>query len=294
MKERVRKLLDTGVPRIEIAARLGVSPSTVTRYSRLLGYPDARRRHSVTDWRAIQEYYDEGHTIDECRDRFGFSYGAWDKAAVRGNLIPRSRRHGELGQATRDRVESLISEGLTQIQIARQLGLTKSTVAYHERKLGRRADVRFATRYDWAEVQRAIDTEGLSMKQCLARFGFCSETWRQAVERGAVVPRPAEMPLEMLLVRGRRQTNRTHLKNRLLKAGLKESRCEQCGLTHWQGKPLNVQLHHANGERHDNRLSNIVFLCPNCHSQTANWGGRNGHRRRRATEDGAAELPEAA
>ncbi len=89
------------------------------------------------------------------------------------------------------------------------------------------------------------------------------------------------MPVELLLVDGRVQTNRSHLKQRLLAEGLKENRCESCGLTEWQGKPLNMQLHHNNGRGKDNRLENISFLCPNCHAQTETWGGRNGHRRKR-------------
>jgi 5-methylcytosine-specific restriction endonuclease McrA len=87
------------------------------------------------------------------------------------------------------------------------------------------------------------------------------------------------MPLDRLLVVGRK-TSRGHLKMRLIKAGLKQNRCEQCGITEWQGRPLNMQLHHRNGDRTDNRLENIVFLCGNCHSQTDTYGGRNGHRRR--------------
>ena len=41
-------------------------------------------------------------------------------------------------------------------------------------------------------------------------------------------------------------------------------------------RPLSLELHHRNGERHDNRLENLALLCPNCHSQTEeSWGGRN-------------------
>lgn len=87
------------------------------------------------------------------------------------------------------------------------------------------------------------------------------------------------MPIEDLLVVGRR-TNRTHLKLRLLKAGLKENRCERCGITSWDGEPLVMHLHHVNGDGTDNRLQNIQFLCGNCHSLTDTYGGRNGHRRR--------------
>jgi 5-methylcytosine-specific restriction endonuclease McrA len=97
------------------------------------------------------------------------------------------------------------------------------------------------------------------------------------VARGAIVPRHA-MPIEELLVAGRR-THRSHLKKRLLNEGLKQNKCERCGIGEWLGKPLSMQFHHVNGDGSDNRLENIAFLCPNCHSQTDTYGGRNGHRR---------------
>ncbi|MGH2920060.1 MAG: HNH endonuclease signature motif containing protein [Solirubrobacteraceae bacterium] len=66
-----------------------------------------------------------------------------------------------------------------------------------------------------------------------------------------------------------------------MKAGLKEERCESCGLAEWRGQSLRVTLHHINGDGYDNRLENLAFLCPNCHSQTPNFSGRNGHLRAR-------------
>lgn len=277
-KQRIRELLEAGWVRRAIADEVGVSPSTVTRWARLLGFPDRSPRLSPTDWRAVRAYYEEGHTIDECRALFGFTYGAWDKAVSRGDVVPRARSARQLSRATRDEVEHLLARGLTQAGIARELGLTKSTVAYHARALGVRADPRFARRHDWSAVQRAIDDEGLSMRQCLARFGFGRDSWYRAVRRGDIVPPLATMPLETLLVVGRR-TNRSHLERRLIAAGLKQNRCEECGVTKWQGKPLNMQLHHVNGNGLDNRLGNLVLLCGNCHSQTDTYGGRNGHRR---------------
>jgi hypothetical protein len=87
------------------------------------------------------------------------------------------------------------------------------------------------------------------------------------------------MPIETLLVVGRPQTNRSHLKQRLLDEGLKINHCEQCGLTEWRGRPLSMALHHVNGDGKDNRLSNLQLLCPNCHAQTENFAGRNTIRR---------------
>jgi transposase-like protein len=188
---------------------------------------------------------------------------------------------------TRALVHALHRRGLRLSEIASRLGVTKSTVAFHLRRLDISPDERFARRYDWSEIQRAYDS-GLSVRQCARRFGFNLASWHQAVQRGDVVARPQAMPIERLLVVGRR-TSRHHLKLRLLKEGLKENRCEQCGIAEWRGKALNMQLHHINGDGSDNRLENIIFLCANCHSQTDTYGGRNGHRRPRATQNGAAD-----
>jgi hypothetical protein len=43
---------------------------------------------------------------------------------------------------------------------------------------------------------------------------------------------------------------------------------------------LSLALHHRNGDGEDNRLENLELLCPNCHSQTDTFAGRN--RRARA------------
>jgi hypothetical protein len=178
----------------------------------------------------------------------------------------------------KERVRALYSQGLTQREIAARLGVSKTTVIYHVRTLDVPPDPKFGRRYDWETIQRAYES-GLSMRQCMKKFGFTSVSWHKAVQRGAIVPRPAAMPIEELLVKGRPQTNRTHLKHRLIKEGLKQNQCEVCGITSWLGKPLKMQLHHDNGDGKDNRLENISFLCANCHSQTDTYGGRNGHRR---------------
>lgn len=273
MREAIRELLEAGVSRREIAARLSVDPSTVTRHARALGFPDAVRRRSFFDWAAIQAYYDEGHTIGQCRERFGFSCGAWDKAVMRGEIVVRPRAARQLSHMTRDRVEQLLARGISQADIAAELGLSKSTVSYHCRQLGLRADPRFARRYDWEEVQRVIDEQGLSMRQSMRRFGFSRETWAAAVRRGDVVPRPHVIPIEELLVAGRAR-QRGHVKGRLLQEGLKSKSCEICGLSEWRGRALSLELHHVNGDGNDNRLENLMLLCGNCHSQTDNWGGR--------------------
>ena len=50
--------------------------------------------------------------------------------------------------------------------------------------------------------------------------------------------------------------------------------CACCGLVEWSGKPLVLHVDHVNGITNDNRIGNLRFLCPNCHSQTETYGNR--------------------
>lgn len=63
------------------------------------------------------------------------------------------------------------------------------------------------------------------------------------------------------------------IKLKLLDEDIKEHRCEWCGNTEWNGQPIPLELHHLNGDHHDNRLENLQILCPNCHAQTDNYSG---------------------
>lgn len=68
---------------------------------------------------------------------------------------------------------------------------------------------------------------------------------------------------------------RTVLRRYIIKNNLIPYKCAICGCTEWQGKTLSLELDHINGVNNDNRLENLRFLCPNCHSQTSTYGSRN-------------------
>jgi 5-methylcytosine-specific restriction endonuclease McrA len=175
---------------------------------------------------------------------------------------------------TRQLVEKLIVEGFSYSEIANRISSTKSTVAYHARRLGLPANNTFARRYNWVDIQAAYDS-GLTMRECQERFGFCGATWTQAVNRGDILPRPRARDIEELLVISGSKNGRTNLKKRLIDAGLKPDFCEECGTKEWRGQQLSLHLHHVNGIATDNRLENLQILCPNCHSLTETWGSRN-------------------
>lgn len=189
-------------------------------------------------------------------------------------------REPEIGSSPSDMraaVERLLATGACAAEISRRLGISKPTVCFHMRMLGVPPRVEFARRYDWHAI-RLFYEDGHSMTECMRRFGFSRNAWWDAIRRGAITPRPRREPLEQVLRAGRPR-NRNLVKDRLLQSGLKEARCESCGLREWQGRPLPLELHHLNGDGEDNRVENLQLLCPNCHSQTDSWGGRSKGRR---------------
>jgi DNA-binding CsgD family transcriptional regulator len=240
LRKAVAELLGAGLNKNEIAHRLGVARSTV-------GY-HAERLH-----------LESGQTSKQ-------------------DEPPSRRRPRAAPEVTKERIRRLLGAGKTRADIARALGLSRSTVTYHSRRLGEDVDSRCARRYDWRQVRRFYE-QGHSARECRARFGFSLTSWHDAIRRGLIVARAPRIPLDQLLVAGPRRS-RGHLKQRLFDAGLKTRRCESCDLSEWRGREIPLALHHVNGERHDNRLENLQILCANCHGQTDNWAGRNLHKGR--------------
>lgn len=83
------------------------------------------------------------------------------------------------------------------------------------------------------------------------------------------------IPLEDILTGKYKKVYKgSNLKDRLIKEGYKEHKCERCGLSEWLGNPIPLQLHHKDGVHNNNRLENLELLCPNCHTLTDNFGGK--------------------
>ena len=85
----------------------------------------------------------------------------------------------------------------------------------------------------------------------------------------------AKYSLDEILVENSTYANLSRLKERLVKEGRMEYKCEKCGISEWLGQPLSLHLDHRNGINNDHRQENLRFLCPNCHSQTDTYAGKN-------------------
>ena len=96
---------------------------------------------------------------------------------------------------------------------------------------------------------------------------FCSHACSNEARRGIAYDGSALFDKE-----GRRRKN-----YRLLKDLFGEfCAMEGCPVSsNWNGQPLVLHVDHINGDNSDNVITNLRFLCPNCHTQTPTYAGRN-------------------
>lgn len=101
----------------------------------------------------------------------------------------------------------------------------------------------------------------------------CRKAWNKGISTNHTPSN--KIPLDDILNGKHPQYQTKNLKPRLINEGLKEDKCEICEITEWNGKKINLELHHINGDGIDHRLDNLQIICPNCHSQTENYKNRN-------------------
>lgn len=88
------------------------------------------------------------------------------------------------------------------------------------------------------------------------------------------------------LPEGSRRTKREQLFRALSEKNVSYE-CAVCGTgAVWRGKRLVLEIDHLSGDWRDNRLENLRYLCPSCHSQTPTYSCSRVKATRRAERGG--------
>jgi DNA-binding transcriptional ArsR family regulator len=174
----------------------------------------------------------------------------------------------------KERILELLLQKKSYSEISKEVGRSKATISYHAKVAGLSKSINQAE-YNWDEVQKYYN-ECKSPVKTIEHFGMSRGSFSKSLKKGRLKWVDPKIPLENLLIKNREiSTSRQHLKERLKDVGLLKQECYECKITEWKNKPLSLHLDHINGNTNDNRLFNLRLLCPNCHSQTDTYGGRN-------------------
>ena len=101
---------------------------------------------------------------------------------------------------------------------------------------------------------------------------FTGQGWNTGEKFRVIKP---AIPLIEILIKNSTYSNNNELKKKLIKNNLLLNICNECKINSWNNKNIILELNHINGINDDNRIENLELLCPNCHSQTSNFRGRN-------------------
>lgn len=147
---------------------------------------------------------------------------------------------------TREVLQEAVDNATSMAGVMRNLGLRQSGGAH-------------------AHLRRRIDA-----------FGISTAHFRRAQNAGR--PSAKRMSASQLLVlrpEGSKRLDAGRLRRALVELGVMY-RCKSCGAgREWMGTALTLHVDHINGDFLDCRRENLRFLCPNCHSQTETYAGRN-------------------
>jgi len=95
------------------------------------------------------------------------------------------------------------------------------------------------------------------------------------IEKLKKINKKSKIDLEKILTKNSLYSIK-NIRKRIIEEKIVKYECKICkNIGKWMEKNLSLQIDHINGISNDNRIENLRFLCPNCHSQTDTWGSKN-------------------
>lgn len=191
-----------------------------------------------------------------------------------------------------EQIKKLLKEGKKYQEISIATDAALSTIAYHAQKMGLRKFTFSKQKYDWKEIQKYAD-EGYCIVEIIEKFKMNWSTFRDARLKSLItlptkrrtrkVPKPfsrsgivysddflfsENCPIGFGVVKRRFKY--------LVPPACSNNKCPIYNMQNpqWAGIPITLHIDHINGIRTDNRMTNLRWLCPNCHSQTDTYCGR--------------------
>ena len=204
----------------------------------------------------------------------------------------------ELNKERRDAILKLRQEGKTYGQICKELNCTKSIVAFYCNP--KRYD---SIEKDKKKEQAKREYEELVcslVKQCDNINQVCKLLGKKATNNNYIfvekIINKYDIDTNHFCVNFEKKNNHkpytkeeifvenstiktSRLLPAILKYNLKDYKCECCGNSEWMGEKIPLQTHHINGNNTDNRIENLMLVCPNCHAMTDTYCGKRKKRK---------------
>ncbi|MGW4562354.1 HNH endonuclease signature motif containing protein [Streptomyces sp. NPDC004561] len=199
--------------------------------------------------RRLEDAVRGAHTLSEALERLGVDPRGPARRYVLGRMkklgVDVSHLEREGVKWTREPLQRAVTASTNMCEVLRHLGL--EVVGGHHTHISRRIRA------------YGIDT---SHFQVPTRRG---KPWRARTPKALLVEQPVGQA---------RRVPGDRLKWAMTAVGVAE-RCAGCGTEPvWRGRPLPLEVDHIDGNWRDNRIGNLRFLCPNCHSTTDSYRGR--------------------
>lgn len=116
-----------------------------------------------------------------------------------------------------------------------------------------------------AEIARRLNCKVDTLKSYYKIFGI---SYKGNQNRANMKHHESRKPLQEIL-NGNSSNSIKRL--RLISDGIKEEKCECCGLSEWMGRKIPLELHHIDFNHYNNSIENLQLLCSNCHSLAHNY-----------------------